>query len=534
MTRLIWRAFVAFLALALGCSSRSGNGSGNGGGGGGGGAGGGGSAGPPETHDVVDPSLPPGIVGGFDGATPTAGGLTTVYPDPGAILPHDLAPIDVQWSPPNGANVYRVSYAVDDGNKLRGYVKATDWIPPANEWMWLLDRAAGHDVKITVEGGTLDASNNLTAVVASPDIPMHVSRDDATGALFYFATTGDQISGDGTLERLELGSQMPAKYLNKTNDGGHCVGCHTLTRDGTKLAFSLMDPVGGLGAAINLGVVDATNPTKQLAGGSQSVANGTFSPDNSRLLTQWQGKLTLRDGATGAKISDVSLSGPALYPDWSPDGSKVVFVRPNAMCSPSIYNIGQDSIFVYGGSLVTVDYNGGSFSNEQVVLASNGENNYYPSWSPDGSYIAFTRADATTKSSWGIAGMACSGKDGSGLSYDNPSATVWLLPAHGGAPVALTAANGAPMHTNSWPKWGPKPDGEYLWLSLSSTRPYGHVLAGAAAHHQIWITAVAPPGKADVMNGDPSATAVWFPFQDTTTKNHIGMWSVKVGDYSIQ
>ena len=38
----------------------------------------------------------------------------------GALVPHDLAPIDVQY---NGASpVYRVTFAVDNGNKLRGYV----------------------------------------------------------------------------------------------------------------------------------------------------------------------------------------------------------------------------------------------------------------------------------------------------------------------------------------------------------------------------------------------------------------------------
>ena len=33
--------------------------------------------------------------------------------------------------------------------------------------------------------------------------------------------------------------------------------------------------------------------------------------------------------------------------------------------------------------------------------------------------------------------------------------------------------------------------------------------------------------------GDSSTPAVWFPFQDTATKNHIGVWSVKVGGYTI-
>src|SRR5207302_4865119 len=106
-------------------------------------------------------------------------------------------------------------------------------IPPASEWQWLLDRAAGSTITLTVDGGVAASGGQVTGAVASAGRPMVISHDDATGALFYFATTGDQVSGDGTLERLQLGSQTPDKYLNKTNDGGRCVGCHTLTRDGT-------------------------------------------------------------------------------------------------------------------------------------------------------------------------------------------------------------------------------------------------------------------------------------------------------------
>jgi dipeptidyl aminopeptidase/acylaminoacyl peptidase len=455
------RRLLLVAVLSVGCSN--GRDAGVGGGGGGGGNGGGGSGGvggPPETHDVVDPSLPPGIVAGFDGAQAQPGGLTVAYPSPGAILPHDLAPIDVQWNPPTGANVYRVSFEVETGDKLRGYVKTADWIASTSDWHWLLDRAAGHKVNVIVEGGILDGAGQLASVVASSPVGLGVSRDDATGALFYFATTGDQLTGDGTLERLELGAQKADKYLNKSNDGGRCVGCHTLTRDGSKVAFAFFDiGIGPGGTSQTLGLVNATDPTKQLSGPAQYIAQATFSPDGSRMVTAFAGKLTLRDGTTGAQIADIPTSGPALYPDWSPDGSKLVFVRPAALCQEQIINIGQTSIFVYGGSLMTLDWQNGTFANEQVILASKGDNNYYPSWSPDGGYIAFTRADATVKSSWGMASLACGGKDGSGLSYDNPSATLWLLPANGGAPIELTAATGEPMHTNSWPKWGPKSDG---------------------------------------------------------------------------
>jgi Tol biopolymer transport system component len=525
---------VVFAIGVIGCSNatRHGGSGGSGGPGGGGGSGGTGGNLPPQTVDVVDPSLPPGVVGGFDGAGMGAGGVTLVYPNANAIVPHDLAPIDVQWI--GSSPVYRVTFADDNCNKLRGYVKTADWIPPADKWAWLESVAGGHQIALSVDGATIDGNGTPQGPLSSSSSQaLGMSRDDATGALFYFATTGDQVSGDGTLERLELGAQKADKYLNKTNDGnGQCVGCHALSRDGTRVAFTFLNLAGaGSGMTMSLGSVDATNPAMQQAAANTTAATSSFSPDGTKLVTAYDGKLSIRDGVTGAPVMDLPTTGTAMFPDWSPDGSTIVFVRAATACTPGLPNFGQSSIYAYGGSLVTITNSGGTWGNEKVVLqAASGENNYYPSFSPDGQWIAFTRASTATKSSWSVANSACTGQDGSGLSYDNPSATVWILPAAGGAPTQLAAANGAAMKTNSWPKWGPKADGDYLWLSFSSTREYGNVLTGANAHHQIWITAIP---RTNAPSGDPSSPAVWFPFQDTTTKNHIGVWSVKVGGYTI-
>jgi Tol biopolymer transport system component len=285
-----------------------------------------------------------------------------------------------------------------------------------------------------------------------------------------------------------------------------------------------------LGNSRQTSLVDAMDPTTRTAV-TGAVAIGTFSPDGKRYLASSGGALSLYDATTGALISHVTTTGPALYPDWSWDGNTIVFVRPSALCAPGLLDFGQQDIFVYGGSIVTMTWNGTTFADEKVVVAADAaSNNFYPSFSPDGSWIAFARASTAVASSWSIAATACNGQTGAGLSYDNPSSSIWVLPAAGGAPTRLDIANDGTTLTNSWPKWAPKADGEYLWMSLSSTRPYGLRLAGADAHHQVWFTAIKRPGA----SGDPSAPAVWFPFQTLATKNHVGQWSYQVGNFVIE
>jgi hypothetical protein len=488
------------------------------------------AVGPPATRDIVSPPLSSSIVGAFDSATPGTGALTIAYPNPGVIIPHDLAAMEPQWNAGAAQNVFRVTFAVDTGDRLRGYVGTASWLPDASDWQWLLDRAQGHSTTLTVEGGTLDSMGDLSGVVASAPQMLHVSHDDASGAIYYFATIGDQITGQGTLDRLALGGTVPDQYLNATNDGGRCVGCHALSRDGTHLAFAFDVAIDVL-QPLSLGLVAATDPTTQMTAANNPASQATFNPDGSRLVTSYQGKLTLRDGSTGAQLADIATSGLAFYPDWSPDGKHIVFVRPSSTCVPAPADFGQSSIYVYGGSLVTMDVSGDSFSNETVIVPVMANNNYYPVYSPDGGYIAFTRNDGTSLSSSPVANTSCAGATGAGISYDNPSATLWVLPTAGGAPIALTAANETGALTNSWPKWGPKTDGEYLWLALSSTRPYGNTLTGANAHHQIWISAIQHASAGAV---DPSAPVAWFPFQTESTKNHIASWSIQVGSYAIQ
>jgi hypothetical protein len=194
-----------------------------------------------------------------------------------------------------------------------------------------------------------------------------------------------------------------------------------------------------------------------------------------------------------------------------------------------------------------------------VFLQSGGENNYYPSYSPELSYILFNRAPNAG------GGNACSNGFCPNDSFSNPAARLMLIgaTAAGGTPIDLEKANGSPASSpvplsNSYPRWAPfvqtYKGGKLLWFTFSSTRDYGLRVINhkpgmyqcypadaaetpGAAHQkpfaagcqepQLWM---APINLSEAQgNQDPSRVAFWIPYQDMTTHNHTAQWTAQSG-----
>ena len=270
------------------------------------------------------------------------------------------------------------------------------------------------------------------------------------------------------------------------------------------------------------------------------------------------------DGNTGAKVGAGwnALSAGATQFDWSPDDSAIVFVVPNFQYDA---HFGDDHFAA--GALYTISYAPASdaFGTPTALVPQQGaENNYYPSYSPDGRLIVFNRAD---RPAVGVSTASTNGVDAGVDAYNNADARVFVMAAAGGTPVELATLDLAPGLTNSWPRWSPFVQSyqgqKLLWVTFSSTRDYGLQVqnqnqglsncyppdtpenpcsantGGLSCHKvplaqtcnqpQIWMAAVYADPSA--LAKDPSFPAFWLPVQDLTSHNHSAQWTAGIAEY---
>src|SRR5207245_2254062 len=119
----------------------------------------------------------------------------------------------------------------------------------------------------------------------------------------------------------------------------------------------------------------------------------------------------------------------STHPDLAADDSRVVYVLPTQFLLPNgsmSATTGDDTHF-YGGSLFIAPFTGSALGTPSPLLMSTGENNYYPAFSPDGTFVIFDRV-------MGAAGAATD-------AFANPHAQIWAMSSAGGMPVQLATMN---------------------------------------------------------------------------------------------
>jgi hypothetical protein len=436
-----------------------------------------------------------------------------IYPETETMIPFNLPPMLFQWNPGDPGNqIFGLRFQAPNIDLVVATAEA-QWEGSTSTWTAIVRSAGGKTLAVSILG-TGDIAGPM--YTAGPT-QLRVSSVAMSGAIYYWAT-GTSTGVKNGIMKMDAGTAVAKDFYTRANNGTQrCAGCHALSRDGTKIVFvENRDPDDDWSNYMK-GLIVSSKATF-LPLDKQIGDFFTFSPKGDRFISSEAGELTLRSANDGAVIVKPSgWTGQfASHPDWSPMGEQVALVLfPTS--PPGDYHFCQ-------GSIATADVTTGQTWPSKVLVQSSGpdDSNYYPTFSPDGKYLAFNKARA---------GLAFPGLLPCDL-YSNPAATLYLVRASGGTPIALSRTNGPGDRTNSWPKWAPAlPGSGTWWLAFSSTRDYGKVLVNStkpnekgAKRPQIWIAAIDTAALA-TGTGDPGFAAFWLPGQDTSSGNHIPFWT---------
>ena len=428
---------------------------------------------------IVDTAFPPPAAGLFS-TDPVAGGPTPTYPANGTRFPQGVASTLFQYQTATTYDAYRLRFD-SDVLHLEVETGASRW--RADGVMQSILEASGREGPITL---TVDGTSSAGAgiVYASAPITLEYSRDAPETPMFFWSASTNGVM------RGSLATSTASKLYPSS---GVCVGCHAVSRDAARMAMGYDNTTSTDLEAIDLGTLSPTIP----ASTREPMGWATYSPNGDRLVVANNGVLTMLDATTGASLGVVPLPPMryATHPDWSPDGSSLAV----ALTSQTPNNLD-----VKAASIARIPYNDGAWGAPQVLVSgSASNNNYFPKWSPDGSYIAFVHATSASQGA--------------------KSAELLVMPADGGTPRYLTTAShrvgGADAGdlANTMPSWGP-PQPEHQWLAFVSSRAYGDVLP-SGTRGQIWITSLDLDASTD-----SSTPAFWLPCQDVTVLNNNPVW----------
>jgi hypothetical protein len=531
--------------------------------------------------------------------TPGSSSPTIAYPIDGALFPYHLGDLAFQVVPSDPSQTVGRVHFQGDTIDLDVYGPCTP-VPsaalaggcsiaiPADLEDDLVGASAAPTITETVRLAAADGSN----LAESTSIGARWSSTPLSGTIYYWSTPPHGMSGSSEIIRMNLatpGTPPEVYYTNldavpyssALSGGWACVGCHAISRDGTKLGITIAgssinangDGYGSLFALLDVASKTPTATRVNQPGTQQLLNDGfatetAFTSDGSSMVQVLQGQLYLRSAD-----STLASQGP-LFPSMT-----------ESMTMPSLSSAGDSLVFASWVPTLSIphaydskDLNGNETPNAQIWLTSvsgttfgtprllvprvSNATEYYPAVSDDGAFVVFNESSCS--------GPPTSNGDGYGLSpcdsYDDPSARLRLVRSNGGAPTELDRASGrtsawpqSDTWTNSWPRFAPDHGtfrGQPLyWIAFSSRRPYGVTLSGSAdgsTPPQIWFAAVtvAPDGSG-WPSGDPSFAPVWLPQQNSATPeilpdggtsqtlggdgqptgNHIPQWVVKYVPY---
>lgn len=413
----------------------------------------------------------------FGGSDRGGAAPSIAYPADGVLLPPNLGGLEVHFVP-SGHVLFEIEFAQAGQIKMLVYddcnPRGTGCALALSDAMWavLEGERSHHEYTVRVRG--VGASGG--PIGESAPITIELADEAVTGGLYFWSTEPAAIHRYD-FDRARREAEV---FYDSTDAGGHCVGCHALSRDGRTIAI-------GYGTTGPIAIVDvATRVSAQMLTGEMSA----FSPDASELVVGGipeRGAVRplsiVRADGTGAAID----LGTGTAPDWSPDGATIVATRDD-------------------GVLVRRDRAAGGVWSAGTPLTDGAAFDQFAAFAPDSEWIAFSRVTPS---------------DGPG----GIESRVWALARDGRAARLLARASAGTL--DSMPRWSPTTflhgGSQLFWITFTSNMPYG-VEPGGSRRRTIWMAAF-QPGSSDP---DPSRPAFRLPQQPETGSNFIPQWTSTV------
>jgi hypothetical protein len=444
-----------------------------------------------------------------------------LYPYDKTVFPRGLPSPELMWSGGSASDVYALVLEEPGMTYTAiGKVPAPSRFKiPQAEWSKLLDTNNGTPLKATVyrldhgAGGTPFKSTTQSWTIANANLK---------GTIYYWTIVKGRVvrvqagaSAPDDFLKPPPGTSLPTGLQGTVNTG--CIACHAVSRDGSTIAASYD---GGWSPWVTFDTKAGTqNYYSNTSSGFQAI-----SPDGALTVFGQSagGALKLGDAKTGASYEPSGLAalGTAVMPSFAPDGKRLA------------YSLRKDGNWLDFGNadVAIVDFNPTTkqFSNAKTLATGGpGKALIYPSFSPDGNFIAYqTGPAARTRGSAG---------------------DLRMIKVDGTGDVELTKLNSSgpdskDLHLNYEPTFNPVAVGGYYWVVFVSSRKYGNRLtteyesdattcgnvpggwnATPCRHKQLWVAAIdanPTPGT------DASHPAFWLPGQDVNDQNMRGYWAL--------
>jgi tetratricopeptide (TPR) repeat protein len=415
-------------------------------------------------------------------------GIAIDYPKDSTLFPPEIQAPHFIWKDSNNkTEQWYIRLSTRNGSKIySGIVKSSEWRPDSATWVSLKAKSEFGPVSFTVAGAGRRTSDGK---YSTGKVTFSFSRDFVGATVFYRAVPlpfGYAVKNVNEIEWYtgNISGGKPRRILNNIPV---CANCHSFSRDGI-IAMDI-DYANDKGSYIIAPLKDTVNLSldKIITWCDYKREDGTttygllsqISPDGryvlstvkdrsvfvaldnleySQLFFPIKGIIAVYD-RNNRKFYELPGASEMKYvqsnPNWSPDGSEVLFTRTDRYMTSRIEK--SESVLLdlkdvkefttkqkeFKFSIYRIPFNEGKGGLAVPVEGASGNNksNFFARYSPDGKWIVFCQAE--------------------NFMLLQPDSKLYIIPAGGGKP-RLMKCNTDKM--NSWHSWSPNSK----WLVFSS------------------------------------------------------------------